>query len=108
MVERLFDVEKVTGSSPVSPTKIKVKQITEENLNHLTAGGLISKKNIIIGNFLGGLAWGLGTVIGATVVVALLIWILNIINIIPIVGNIVSQITNQVGQSKPVYNLPNK
>lgn len=40
--------------------------------DHLTAGSHINKKNIVIGNFLGGLAWGVGSVVGATVVIALL------------------------------------
>lgn len=41
----------------------------------------ISKKDIIIGNFLGGLSWGLGTVIGATLVVAILIYSLKALGV---------------------------
>jgi len=48
---------------------------------HLKANSNLSKKNIIIGNFLGGLAWGFGTVVGASVVVAILGYILNIFGI---------------------------
>ncbi|MBI2330198.1 hypothetical protein HYU94_02320 [Candidatus Daviesbacteria bacterium] len=43
----------------------------------------MNKKSIIIANFLGGLAWGLGTVIGATIVAAIIISILRLFNFIP-------------------------
>lgn len=41
------------------------------------------KRHIIIANFLGGLAWGLGTVIGATIIAAILISVLRFFNFIP-------------------------
>ncbi len=47
----------------------------------------INKKEIFLNNFLGGLAWGLGSVVGATIVVALLISLLKFVNFIPILGN---------------------
>ena len=51
----------------------------------------------MIANFLGGLAWGLGTVIGATIVTAVVISLLNYFNFIP--G--FDQITNQFPKNKP-------
>lgn len=50
---------------------------------HLKANMNMSKKNIMIANFLGGLAWGLGTVIGATIIAAIIISILRLFNFIP-------------------------
>ena len=41
----------------------------------------VSKKNVLIVNFLGGIAWGLGSVIGATIVVATLVCLLNTLGI---------------------------
>ena len=55
------------------------------------------KRDIMIANFLGGLAWGLGTVIGATIVTAVVISLLNYFNFIP--G--FDQITNQFPKNKP-------
>lgn len=52
----------------------------------------MKKRNIMIANFLGGLAWGLGTVIGATIVAAVVISLLNYFNFVP--G--FDQITNQL------------
>lgn len=54
----------------------------------------------MLANFLGGLAWGLGTVIGASVVVALLLWILQIVNIVPFIGDFVSGILDAVNKSQ--------
>lgn len=57
--------------------------MTPQIEKHLKANMNMSKKNIIIANFLGGLAWGLGTVIGATIVAAVVISILGLFNFIP-------------------------
>ncbi len=43
----------------------------------------MGKKDIMVANFLGGLAWGLGTVIGATIVAAILISILKYFYFVP-------------------------
>lgn len=50
---------------------------TKEIHHHLTSNAHVSKKDIIIGNFLGGIAWGVGTVVGASVIVAIIGAILN-------------------------------
>lgn len=52
-------------------------EVTPQIENHLSANMNISKKDIVIGNFLGGLSWGLGSVIGATVVFAVVAFILK-------------------------------
>lgn len=49
-------------------------------------------------NFLGGLAWGLGSVIGATVVVAILVGLLSVVDFIPFVGNFIEDIVELVNQ----------
>ncbi len=44
---------------------------------HLTANGRLRKRDIILNNFLGGMAWGFGTVVGAGVVVGIIVYILR-------------------------------
>lgn len=61
------------------PILVNVGQQFEERIK---AQGDMKKKDIILNNFLGGLAWGLGTVVGATVVVALVGWILNMVGVL--------------------------
>lgn len=52
----------------------------------------MSKKNIMLANFLGGLSWGLGTVIGATVVVAIIGAILSALGVFEGIGNFFDQL----------------
>ncbi len=47
----------------------------------LTAYQGVRKREILISNFLGGIAWGLGSVIGATIIVAILVWVLTIVGL---------------------------
>jgi len=47
----------------------------------------ISTWKVILNNFLGGLAWGFGTVLGATLVVALMIIALTQLDGVPILGD---------------------
>lgn len=52
--------------------------MTPQINQHLNANARLNKKHIIINNFLGGLAWGFGTVVGATVIVAIIGYILSV------------------------------
>lgn len=71
--------------------------MTPQIERHLKANMTMRKRNIMLANFLGGLAWGLGTVIGATIVAAVVFSILRSFNFVP--G--LDQITNQLPQNKP-------
>jgi len=62
-----------------------------------------SFKDIIFNNFVGGIAWGLGATVGVSIVIAILSLILKNINLVPFVGNFVSQITNYVLQNNPQF-----
>ncbi|MDO8573128.1 MAG: DUF5665 domain-containing protein [Candidatus Daviesbacteria bacterium] len=65
--------------------------MTPQIEKHLKANMNMRKRNIMLANFLGGLAWGLGTVIGATIIAALLISILRFFNFIPGLDQIINQ-----------------
>lgn len=60
-----------------------------------------SKKSILVDNFLGGIAWGLGVTIGVTVLIALLTFALKQVNLVPIVGNFVLEVQNFITQNSP-------
>lgn len=45
---------------------------TPEIHHHQTANAHVRKRDVMLNNFLGGLAWGIGTVVGASVVVAVI------------------------------------
>lgn len=72
--------------------------VSDDNQRRLTANSTLSNKRIIFKNFMGGLAWGFGSVIGATIVVALLVGALNVVNVIPVIGDLTSQIVDIVNQ----------
>lgn len=57
--------------------------ISRQIEKHLTARGNMRKRDIMLGNFLGGITWGVGSVIGATIVIAILLGILRSINWVP-------------------------
>ena len=59
-------------------------------------GSLFSTKKILLISFLKGLASGLGWIIGATILVSLLTYILSQIEFIPILGDIVSQLIKEI------------
>ena len=46
--------------------------MTPEIEDHLTAGGKMKRRSIFVNNFIGGLAWGVGSVVGATIVISIL------------------------------------
>lgn len=62
-----------------------------------------SFKDIIFNNFVGGIAWGLGATVGVSIIIAVLSLILRNINLVPFIGNFVSQITNYVLQNNPQF-----
>jgi hypothetical protein len=51
--------------------------MTPQIEQHLTAYGKMKRKDIMLNNFLGGIAWGFGTVIGASIVAAAIIYLLK-------------------------------
>lgn len=65
-----------------------IKFVTTPQIErHLTANMNLKKRRIILYNFLGGLAWGFGTVVGATVVVTILAWILSALGVFSFVSD---------------------
>ena len=64
-----------------------------------------STKKILFISFLKGLASGLGWIIGATILVSLLTYILSQIEFIPILGEIVSQLIEEIESFDRQYNF---
>ncbi len=53
-------------------------------------------KDIIFNNFVGGIAWALGATVGISLIFTLLALLAKNVNLIPIVGEFVSEIINFV------------
>ena len=78
-------------------------QITDQMENKLTANMNISKKDIILGNFLGGLSWGIGSVVGVGILVAVVGFVLNSLGIFSAIGGLFSTLDTA---TKQLENLP--
>ena len=76
-------------------------EVTKEIIQHLSAGMNLSKKEIIYSNFLGGIAWGAGTVLGAIIIAAIIFYTLKPIGIYDLLVK-PAQETNPLKQSLPV------
>ncbi len=60
-----------------------------------------TRTRIFINNFLGGIAWGLGATVGVSLFFAIFAFVLKQVNLIPFVGNFVSEIVKYVLQNNP-------
>jgi hypothetical protein len=77
----------------------RTKQDYEElgrRLENIYLTGYISRKEMIKMTFLKGVVAGLGGVIGATIVVGLLAWILSLFDTTPLIGPLFDGVENTV------------
>ena len=79
--------------------KNPIEELTEE-VRRLNGHNFIRVQNslwrILLYQFLRGLAFGLGTARGATVLVSLLVWWLSQFEFLPIIGEWAAQLVNQI------------
>ncbi|HSW47720.1 MAG TPA: DUF5665 domain-containing protein [Candidatus Saccharimonadales bacterium] len=61
----------------------------------------LSRKQIVVNNFVGGLFWALGATVGLAFIFALLSLIAKNVNLVPFVGSFVSQVINFVISHNP-------
>ncbi len=80
----------------------KFMQNYEKNLRQIT------KRQIFFNNFLGGVAWGIGSALGAAIFVLILGYMFSKINIIPVVGSFVAQVQEVVQQKQTPQPAPTR
>ena len=61
----------------------------------------INFKNIFTTNFLGGIAWGLGATVGLAIILTVFGFLINKLNLVPIVGSFMADLIKPVLQTKP-------
>ena len=64
-----------------------------------------SRWKILFDNFLGGLAWGLGSFIGLAILAVIAGFVISKINLVPIIGTWIAQIMNDATSK---YQVPTK
>lgn len=88
---------KSTNLQPTKPNK-DLEQLGQMLVN-IYESGYINRNQSYKMSFIKGLVSGLGGVIGATIIVALLLWILSLLNNVPLVGRFTER-TQQTIQSE--------
>lgn len=88
----------------------KEKSLTEaiNDLTKLVDGLRLKKylhivdnpKKFLFYNFISGIASGLGTALGATIIFGLLIWILSKLQLVPIVGNWIVTVLDYIQKAR--------
>lgn len=73
------------------------------NLQPYENASKLSKKEIMINNFFGGIAWSLGATVGLSFIFTLLGILAKNVNLVPYVGSFVSQVVNFVLANNPNF-----
>lgn len=55
-----------------------------------------SKGQLMLANFLGGISWGFGSVLGATIIAAIVLILLKSLGGLPVIGSYISDIAKSV------------
>lgn len=80
----------------VNPDTLSTARIAEI----LAQVGHISKKSLYINNFLRGVFFGAGSLLGATIVIAMVIWILSLFDAIPFIGPLIENTTETIKNNR--------
>lgn len=78
------------------PSKQQSYEQIGKMVENIYLTGYIDKNQMYKMSFLKGLVTGLGGVLGATIVVGLLLWVLSLFNRVPLIGPITEQIKETV------------
>ncbi len=83
---------------------LSLKKI-ERALEHVNSHKLMEIYNsipkLLFYQFMKGIVFGLGSVLGATIVVSILVYLLSQIEFVPIIGEYVKHISEEIQKSKP-------
>ena len=81
-----------------NPKKPSDKELLElgKKLQDFYDSGYVDKKQSILFAVYKGIASGLGAIIGGTIVIALLLWILGLFDHVPLIGHFVDSVQNTI------------
>ena len=61
----------------------------------------IRKRNVLMNNFMGGIAWGMGATIGVSIILASMAFLVKLIEPVPVVGEFVTNVYEYVMANDP-------
>lgn len=88
---------------PDSNSEERINNLTEvlERISNKRFFKIIeSPSKFMLYNFLGGLARGFGFAIGASIIFALLVWLLSRLSFVPVLGNWISAILDYIQKTR--------
>jgi hypothetical protein len=88
------------SKNPKEPI-VKSPDEAAKALEVLFATDYVDKKKLYTQNFLRGLFFGFGSLVGATLVITLLIWILSLFDSIPVIGPYIEDTKQTIKEEKP-------
>lgn len=88
------------ATSAKNKNKLDVKDYEKlgRTLESIFEGGYIDHKRVYKINFIRGLFFGLGSVIGGTLILALTLWLLSFFTEIPLIGEFVQNLRTTIEQ----------
>lgn len=87
------------GGQRQKPSAHDVRMATQA-LEKLFVLDYISKRALYLQNFVRGIFFGLGSAVGATIVIALIAWMLSLFNSVPIIGPLLDDAQQSLQQTK--------
>jgi hypothetical protein len=81
---------------PQGQKKTKEYESIGRAMESIFESGYVNHRRVYTVNFIRGLFFGLGSVIGGTVVVALFVWILSLFGELPLINDLVKTIEQSV------------
>ncbi len=99
---KLFDIGYSVYMAKSSKQSLSEKDATQvaKALQILFATDYISKKKLYWQNFLRGISFSVGSIIGATVGIALIIWVLSLFKTVPLIGPLIRSANHTIQRNK--------
>lgn len=69
-------------------------------LEYLFTAGYVNRRKLYIENFVRGIFFSVGTIIGATIVIALILWLLSLFDTVPVVGGFVQSLKDTINSAQ--------
>jgi hypothetical protein len=79
---------------------IENKEEVAKALELLFAAGYVDRKRLYIENFYRGLAFGAGSLIGATLIISILLWVMSLIGHVPFIGPVIEETKQTIEQGQ--------
>lgn len=92
------NIDKKAIKAETKEDKLKQQQELGKAVQMFLESGYYTKNRLFTFSFLKGVATGVGTVVGATVVIALLLWALSLFSEIPFVNTFTNKVQTQLEQ----------